>query len=129
MQTGGLEQAPPFPRKAARWLFLFSTAPVVWLTAFYIYVLRAVAVLGRWPAPHSPDPPSLGFELHYHLIFFGLAWVPLAGVGVLMLALWAIWRDNYHDAFIALVTYIGSLIGAIVLLQRDPGQLLQWFIG
>lgn len=129
MQTGGLEQAPPFPRQAVRWLAVLSSAPVLWLATFYLYVLRAVAIIGRWPAPHSPDPQNLGFEIHHFVVFFGLAWVPLAGVGVLLLATWAIWRDDYHDAFIALVAYVGSLIGTVLLLQRDPGQLLQWFVG
>jgi hypothetical protein len=128
MPYEGVVQSRSLPRAAVRWLAFFSSAPLVWLASFYLFVLRARQELGYWPSPNNPDPKELGFDAHYLFVMLGLWWVPAAGLVVLLLSAWSFWRESYKDALLALAIFLGTLAAVMLLVQFDPRGYMGWLL-
>lgn len=97
---------------------------MAWLWSF---VLRAYLQLGRWPAPYRPDPKSLGFDVHYLVVTFGLITFPvvsLACVAGIIIAR-RCWRGFPMWRMLAFA--VGCAALAFTLARTDPGSFVEWF--
>jgi hypothetical protein len=109
------------------WTLAFS--PLAWFVAFWLFVLRARAVLGFWPTPYHPDPKDLGFDLHYLAVVIGLPWA-LAATLVLLLLIAFNYRQIKSAGARPVLAGITGVMGLALSLgigRQDPGRFFYWF--
>ena len=109
-------------------LWLVGAIPIAVWAGMFTHAIRAWRFLGRWPAPHAPDPKALPMALQSErietfVIGAVIALIVVAGIGFTRRSPWR-------------VRFITALAGAIVLwaawlvLSRmDPGHIAAWYAG
>ena len=108
----------------AVWMWAMALAPVAWLLAFALFILRARLSLGRWPVPYQPDPKDLGFDYHYALLVAGMPIMFAAVIAVTALTP-LVHRLVVRPWMVPFVGLVG-LAAAVLLAHLDPGRVFTW---
>jgi hypothetical protein len=108
-------------------MWLLAAVPVAMWSGMFVHAFRASRFLGRWPAPHYPDPKALPIALQSERIE---AWVIGAVIGLVIFAgvqstRRSRWRVRYIAAFVAVIVL---WTGWFVISRVDPGHIVQWYL-
>lgn len=122
-----MDRVPGWSRAVRLSFWSACLAPAAWLAFFYLFVLRARLVLGRWPYYGHPDPKDLGFDLHHALLWFGLisTYFSPAVLPPALVLHWSLARPRERAA-----GCIAFVLGYAIWFSGafDPsGRLLEWF--
>ena len=107
-----------------RFMWALAAVPAVWLFLFGLFLLRARAVLGRWPEPYHPDPRDLGFVFHHAVLIAGMPLMFAATVSVVVMTV--LTRDRSTRSWWIPIAALGGLMVTIALARVDPGFVFTW---
>ena len=117
----------PFIRPFHIFAFVIAGFPVLWLGAFYNYVMMARLHLGYWPQYNRPDPKRLGWSIPHDLLWLGLAYCPYVWLVALCVVLFARFRSDAFPVWYAVVILWLSMALYFLFLSYDPGNFFDWF--
>lgn len=103
--------------------------PPLFLATLYGFAARARLALGRWPAPHHPDPKDLGFDLHHGAVLVALLAMlasPLALLTVAALRPLRPCEARYVQR--AGTAFATLFVLAIAFTRADPWRVLAWLM-
>ena len=107
-------------------LLLCAAYPLLWLTTFAFFVLRARLLLGRWPTGNNPDPKALDMEWHRSSLMLGLIAIPAVGLVSFLIALAARVRFRILPWWLVLLMGI-TPVATVLILRCDPFDFIGWF--
>jgi hypothetical protein len=108
-------------------VLVLSAFPILFLGAFYNYVLMARLHLGYWPQYARPDPKQLGWWLPHACLWLGFTCLPGLLAATLYVILFARCRSREFPVAIALALLAGSLATFFACVSIDPGGFFNWF--
>jgi hypothetical protein len=117
-----------FHSTAAVFAYIGGLVPLVWLAAFYSFIVRVRLESGFWPTMSGgPDRSSLAFHIHDSLIGSGIVALPLWFVSWFVAAAGLTLVDPtvfpLRSFFLLLLVW---LCCAAVFIA-DPGSFFRWF--
>lgn len=101
--------------------------PILWVSLFVGFVLRAWLKLGYFPRPYHPDPKSLGFDWHMTAVRY----LALLALFTLLIFPWArseLRRRGDRVERRYTFVFIGGWIAVGIIVFLDPGKLFDWFL-
>jgi hypothetical protein len=111
----------------ARTIYAVTTAPLLWVAWFYLYVLRQRLHLGFWPRPSQPDPKDAGYMFHHLSIYLGVLIMPLLAVAVIGFIVHRRVQDASFRWWLAIGFLAFSFACYIAVMYIDPGDYWVWF--
>lgn len=113
-------------------LYIFlSFTPLLCLTIFYLFVIRAYFALGRFPKPYQPDPKDLDFGgFHMWGILLSTLLV-FAAIIPWVYATTVLHRERVISKrfiYANSIIYIVFLIVFLGVFMFDPGNYISWFL-
>jgi uncharacterized membrane protein YhaH (DUF805 family) len=112
---------------STRAIHTLAATPLLWVTWFYLYVVRQRIHLGFWPQPYRPDPKDAGYFIHHLSIYLGVVVIPVLPLVVIGLILRRS-KDARFKGWIALGLLAFSYACYWAVFHFDPGQYWEWFL-
>ena len=104
---------------------LICAIPVIWISLFYLFVLRAFSKLGKMPIYDLPDPKDLGYTLHHVILFFG---IPVCLLAILIYPIITFFSRKIQPVkFKEILLYGIGVLLFIIQVYIDPFKLQIWF--
>ena len=111
-------------------LWLTVSIPLLCLSLFYSFVLRARFELGNWPYPYHPDPKDLRFDFHYLLIlvsFIAAFASPMLAVSMFFLSR-KVFGKYRLQSILAIFLFMIVFASYLLVCRYDPGKFMEWYM-